>query len=108
VPRHRSRVRLTGRTAAILNLCMQSAQSIVIYILVGLAVAAEVAVFVRLAGNRLWSGRYIFCAMLLLSLARLAFSLTGNLHPYREFWQATQRPLAGLEAGAAIEAFWVL
>src|ERR1700733_2880157 len=32
----------------------------------------------------------------------------GHLHPYFEFWTATQGPLALLGAAAAIEAFWRL
>ncbi|SRR5258706_5850934 len=87
----------------------RSMQSAILFALGYVGVIVKIAVLGRCVLSRLWPGRYFFGAMVILSLARSALSVSSDhLHPYLEFWNATQKPLVFLEAAAAIEAFWGL
>jgi len=81
-------------------------QSALLLALNALGVAAKLGVLWRCISCRLAARHALFCAMVTLSLARSVLALNGHLHPYLEFWTATQWPTAILEAGAALEAFW--
>lgn len=81
-------------------------QSALIFILIALGVTAKLGVLWRSVSCRLVARYTWFCGMATLSLARSALALNGQLHPYQEFWTATQWPMAILGAGAALEAFW--
>ena len=60
--------------------------------------------------ERLYVQHAAFCGMTMVTLSRGIFILAsrGHVHPYLEFWKATQWPLALLGAAAAVEAFWRL
>lgn len=81
-------------------------QPALIFTLIALGCVAKLGVLWRLVSCRLVARLPFFSAMVALSLAGSALSLTGHLHPYNEFWTATRWPMAILEAGAALEAFW--
>src|ERR1700735_586131 len=81
-------------------------ESALLLALNALGVAVKLGVLWRCVSCRIVARHALFCAMVTLSLARSALSLNGHLHPYLEFWTATQWPMAILEAGAAVEAFW--
>ncbi len=85
-------------------------QSAVLLVLIYLGLVMKVAALGRAMVSRLWPGRLFFCAMVILSLVRSAVAVAAKSHVqlYFEFWNATQTPLAVLEASAAIEAFWRL
>ena len=81
-------------------------QSTLIFSLVALGVLAKLGVLWRCFSCRLATRIPLFCCMVFLSLVRSALALNGKLHPYQDFWTATQWPMAILEGGAALEAFW--
>jgi hypothetical protein len=80
-------------------------QSALIFFLIALGAFAKLGVLWRCISCRLVTRYAFFCGMATLSLARSALVMNG-LHPYQEFWTATQWPMALLGAGAAVEAFW--
>jgi len=83
-------------------------QSTLIFGLIALGVVSKMAVLWRCVTVRLVRRHVLFCTMVALSMVRSALALNGQLHPYAEFWTASQWPMAILEAGAAVEAFWLV
>jgi hypothetical protein len=77
-------------------------------VLINLESAARIAVLWRCLASGVLKRHACFCALTVLSCVGSILASTGSLHPYREFWLATQWPIAALQAGAAIEAFWGL
>ena len=83
---------------------MQSALLIwVIYVNVGIRLIA----LARGVGSGLIRSHLVFTALLLLSLSRIAMSVMGRSH-YLAYYNATIWPVALVEAGTVIEAFWIL
>ena len=82
-------------------------QSALLRTLIAVGIAVKLAVLWRCISCRLVARYVWFFGMVTLSLQSV-LSLNGHLHPYLEFWTATQWPVAILEAGAAVEAFWLV
>jgi hypothetical protein len=84
--------------------------SALIFATISAGAVGQAAAIWQVVRERLFLRHAAFFALVALTLSRAVVALAtwGHVHPYLEFWKATEWPLALAGAAAAIEAFWRL
>jgi hypothetical protein len=83
-------------------------QSALLLFLIACGCAAKLVVLWKCFSYRMVGRHAWFCAFTALSFVRSSLFLNGHPHPAYEFWNAVQWPMAILQCGAALEAFWLI
>ena len=83
-------------------------QSALLLVLLNIGSVGRFATLWRCVASGVLKRHVFFCALTTLVSVGSILGARGHLHPFYEFWMATQWPIAALQAAAAIEAFWGL